>query len=195
MDISQGLGSGAAYSSTEEIRVIELSINNETHRKAALVLMGFTLVLAPPWIFISIFYSAWKTERVPTWMSESILWAWVGDTIIASSRSMLQAFRRRQLSWAGTAWLQSCYRCSFHNEGSGTQCMLVYLCKESMGTFSFPIFLLSLAPIWNTAGNSCERGPKPNWTCSRAWMLWVYYYSCCFLFLAMQMASFSDGIH
>lgn len=62
MDISQGLGSGAAYSSTEEIRVIELSINNETHRKAALVLMGFTLVLAPPWIFISIFYSAWKTE-------------------------------------------------------------------------------------------------------------------------------------
>lgn len=49
MGISQGLDSGAINSSTEEIRVIELSINNETHRKAAPVLMGFTLVLVPPW--------------------------------------------------------------------------------------------------------------------------------------------------
>lgn len=132
MDISQGLGSGAANSSTEEIRVIELSINNETHRKAALVLMGFTLVLAPPWILISIFYSAWKTERAPTWMRESILWAWVGDIIITSSRSMLQALWRRRLSWADTAWLQSCYRCSFRNEGSGTQFLPVcwFTCVE-----------------------------------------------------------------
>lgn len=66
MDISQGLGSGTANSSTEEIRVIELSINNETRRKAAPVLMGFTLILAPPWVFISIFYNAWKTEKAPS---------------------------------------------------------------------------------------------------------------------------------
>lgn len=48
MGISQGLGSGATNSSTEEIRVIELGINNETQRKAGPVLMGFTLVLVPP---------------------------------------------------------------------------------------------------------------------------------------------------
>lgn len=48
MGISQGLGSGATNSSTEEIRVIELSINNETNRKAAPILMGFILVLVSP---------------------------------------------------------------------------------------------------------------------------------------------------
>lgn len=63
MGISQGLDSGAINSSTEEIRVIELSINNETHRKAAPVLMGFTLVLVPPWVFISIFCTAWEMQR------------------------------------------------------------------------------------------------------------------------------------
>lgn len=65
MGISQGLGSGATNSSTEEIRVIELSINNETHRKAAPILTGFTLVLVPPWVFISIFYIAWEAEGAP----------------------------------------------------------------------------------------------------------------------------------
>lgn len=58
MGISQGLDSGATNSSTEEIRVIELSINNETRRKAAPVLMGFTLVLVPPWVFFSFFLTA-----------------------------------------------------------------------------------------------------------------------------------------
>lgn len=62
MGISQGLDSGATNSSTEEIRVIELSINNETHRKAAPVLMGFTLVLVPPWVFISFFCTAWEMQ-------------------------------------------------------------------------------------------------------------------------------------
>lgn len=65
MGISQGLGSGATNSSTEEIRVIELSINNETHRKAATVLMGFTLDLVPPRVFISIFDIAGETEGAP----------------------------------------------------------------------------------------------------------------------------------
>lgn len=73
-------------------------------------------------------------------------------------------------------------------------CLLVNLCRETMGTFPLPLFLLSLAPIWNTAGSLCERGPKPNWTYFRAQMLWVYLYSCCFLLLAMQMASFSGDV-
>lgn len=62
MGISQGLDSGATNSSTEEIRVIELSINNETPREAAPVLMGFTLVLVPPWVFFSFFYTAQEKQ-------------------------------------------------------------------------------------------------------------------------------------
>lgn len=91
MGISQGLDSGATNSSTEEIRVIELSINNETHRTAAPVLMGVHFSFGPSLGLLQLFLHCPGKAGTPQRRNRNFPLAGVGDMEIKSSRSVLPA--------------------------------------------------------------------------------------------------------